>query len=97
MDLENKTQVELLELRGQINEALNEYGNRSKTKVFSTFVFGDWRHFRLEKNAKNEIIEHLQDEEITDDEIKIKCTYLNDAELPFCIDDHEFNHPEKYL
>jgi hypothetical protein len=38
MDLSKLTQLELLDLRKKINDEINGYENRNKTKVFTVFI-----------------------------------------------------------
>jgi hypothetical protein len=87
LELDDKTQMDLLDMRMQINAALENYGNRAKTKVYSNFIpFEGWQHYLSEDNARAALIEAIEDGIYSDDEFKIKCSYLNDAELEYCRD-----------
>lgn len=87
MELSDKTYLELLDLRRELNEAIETYANRSKTKVYSNFIpFDGWNHYIKEDNAKAALIDAIDDGIYSDDEFKIKCSYLNDAELEYCKD-----------
>lgn len=87
LHLEDKTHMDLLDMRMQINEALETYSNRTKTKVYSNFIpFVGWQHYIEEDNAKIALMYAIEEGIYSDDEFEIKCSYLNDAELEYCRD-----------
>lgn len=93
MDFGDKTEMDLRDIIRDATEALNNYANRSKTKVYSNFIpFIGWRHYLNEDNAKADLIDSIQDGIYSDDEYKIKCSYLTDAELEYCQDYHTVAH-----
>lgn len=87
LELDDKTYMDLITMRMQINEAIDKYNNRSKTKVYSNFIpFDGWHHYLKEENAKSNLIDLIEDGIYSEDEFKIKISYLNDAELEYCRD-----------
>lgn len=87
MDFSGMTQMDIRELIREANQALSEYSNREKIKVYSNFIpFDGWRHYINEDAAKEDLIEHIEDGIYSDDEFKIKCSYLTEAELEYCKD-----------
>lgn len=90
MDFSDKTQMDLRDIIREATEALNNYSNRAKTKVYSNFIpqMG-WRHYLKEENAKSDLLDSISDGIYTEDEYKVKCSYLTDAELEYCMDYHK--------
>lgn len=87
MDFSNMTQMDIRELIREANKALEDYTNREKIKCYSNFVpFDGWRRFISEECAKQDLIECIEEGIYSDDEFKIKASYLTLAELEYCKD-----------
>lgn len=89
MDLSKYTQMDLLDLRREINEELESYENRSKTKVFTVFIaFIGTKYFLKKENAIQYLKESI-DEDLVFDGNEVKCDekYINEAEIEsYCYD-----------
>lgn len=88
MNLEDKTYLDLLEMRKEINDAINEYGNREKIQVYSINIpYNGWDHYLDKGNAMRELHTWFGDEEVfCDEEFSIKLNYLTKAECEYCKD-----------
>ena len=87
MDFSNKTRDDINEIIRQANVALDEYEQRSKTKVYAVFIpFEGWRYFYQKQNAIADINAWVAASDLEDGEYKIGVKYLNDAQLEYCQD-----------
>jgi hypothetical protein len=96
-DLSKMTQMELLDLRMKVNQELDNYSNREKTKVCSIFVeFLGTRYFLKPENALKVLKEMIEEGAFFNDhdEVHIGNKFLDNAALDICEDYHELN-PEK--
>jgi len=88
MDLSKYTQMDLLALRRSINEELENYENRSKTKVFSVFIaFIGTKYFLKKENAIQYLKESIEEDYVFDgNELKCGEKYINEAEIEqYCL------------
>lgn len=91
VDFNSMTAMDIRDLIREANEALQSYNNREKTKVYANFIpFDGWRYYLKEENAKSDLLEAIEDGIYGDDEYKVKCFYLTDAELEYCQDYEQF-------
>jgi hypothetical protein len=89
MDLKNMTQMDLLDLRMKVNQEIEGYENRSKTKVYTVFIsFDGTKYFLKKENAIQYLKECIEDDLLFDgNEVKCHEKYLNDAEIEsYCQD-----------
>jgi hypothetical protein len=89
MDLKKLTNIELLDLRMKVNEAIELYKDRDKTKVFTVFIeFIGMKYFLEKQNAINYLSECIKEEMVFDgNEVKLHEKFLNDAEIEnYCQD-----------
>lgn len=89
MDFNKMTEMDLLELRKQVNDQLESYKDRDKTKVFTVFIaFIGIKYFIKKENA----IQYLKDcieEDMLFDGNEAKCheKYLTQSEVEnYCSD-----------
>lgn len=93
MDLTEKTYLELLELRQQINQAIEEVGNREKVKVYSIYSYGDSDNYIEKSNANLALRELFEDDEVVwgEEGVQSKIIYIDSAHLKYCKDYKEKN------
>lgn len=93
MDLSNKTYLELIELRQQINQEIQEAVNRKKVKVYSICSFGDTENYIEKPNADLALRELFEDDEVvwSEDGVQSKVIYIDSAQLKYCKDYKEDN------
>lgn len=93
MDFSDKTDMDLRDIIREATEALNNYSNRTKTKVYGLFLpFTGWRYFIEKENAIKLLQEEIEDDlifgepEFEGSPYQIQVKYLTDAELEYCRD-----------
>lgn len=96
-DLSKMTQLELLDLRFKIQQELDNYANREKTKVFAIFIeFTGTRYFIKEENALKAIAEMTEEKAFfSGDKVEIKTAYLDNSNIEICEDYYEQSKEKK--
>ncbi len=96
-DLSKMTQLELLDLRMKVNQELENYSNREKTKVCKIFVeYLGTRYFLKPVNAFKALTEMISQGEFFNGhgDVLIGNKFMDNASLDICEDYNEPN-PEK--
>lgn len=81
--------MDLLDLRMKVNQELDNYENRNKTKVYTVFIaFIDTKYFLKKENAIQYLKECIEEDMLFDgNEAKCHEKYLNEAEVEsYCQD-----------
>jgi hypothetical protein len=89
MDLKGLTEMQLLDLRKKINDELESYKDRGKTKVFTVFIAFEGTKYFLEKdNALEYLNECIGYDMVFDgNDVTLSQKFLNEAEVKnFCQD-----------
>jgi len=83
--LKNLTQFELIELKNNCINALEDYDNRDKIKVFKVSLFGSNTYFANHEKALESFNSHVRvynfEEMILNNPISISTEYMNQAEF----------------
>lgn len=89
MDLKNLTEMDLLNLRKEINDELATYKDRGKTKVFTVFIaFEGTKYFLEKENALKYFNECVGYDMVFDgNDVTLSEKFFNDAEIKnYCQD-----------
>ena len=94
IDLSKLTEMELLDLRKQVNDELIDYENRNKTKVYTVFIELIGTKYFINKEVAISYLKDCIDEDMLFDGNNATCgiKYLTDAEVENYCQDYQIKY-----
>jgi len=88
MDLSKFTEMDLLNLRHEVNEELKNYENREKKEVFVITVEGTGNKYFIEKkNAIKELKDSIKFDELFENKVTVHKMFIDEAQIEsYCED-----------